>query len=88
MCPTFKMRIFWGDIENVVRIQIHVVIITYCLIAIIEHYLHLDRAMAKVLRIPGSSRLVKDNLKELLGRGIDDGTDSGQLEIEFNCQLF
>jgi len=39
--------------------------------------------VAQVLRILGSSLLVKDDLQELFGRGTDDGTDDGQLEIEF-----
>ena len=78
-----QVKSFWGDTENAVRIQIHVAIITYCLIAIIEHDLQLGRPVAQVLRILGSSLLVKDDLPELFGRGTDDGTDDGQLEIEF-----
>jgi hypothetical protein len=80
-----QVKSFWGDTENAVRIQIHVAIITYCLIAIIEHDLQLGRPVAQVLRILGSSLLVKDDLQELFGRGTDDGTDDGQLEINFNC---
>jgi hypothetical protein len=80
-----QVKSFWGDTENAVRIQIHVAIITYCLIAIIEHDLHLDRPVAQVLRILGSSLLVKDALQELFGRGTDEETDDGQLEIDFSC---
>ena len=80
-----QVKSFWGDTENAVRIQIHVAIIMYCLIAIIEHDLQLGRPVAQVLRILGSSLLVKDDLQELFGRGTDDGTDNGQLEIDFNC---
>ena len=90
MCPTFEwikqhlqVKSFWGDTENAVRIKIHVAIFTYCLIAIIEQDLQLGRPVAQVLRILGSSLLVKDDLPELFGRGTDDGTDDGQLEIEF-----
>jgi len=48
----------------------------------------LGRLVAQVLRILGSSLLVKDDLPELFGRGTDDGTDDGQLEINFNCLIF
>ena len=43
----------------------------------------LGRPVDQVLRILGSSLLNKDDLPELFGRGTDDGTDDGQLEIEF-----
>lgn len=78
-----QVKQFWGKSENAVRIQIHVAIITYCLVAIIEHDLHLDRPVLQVLRILGNSLLVKDDLLELFGRGTDKGTDDGQLEIDF-----
>ena len=38
-----QVKRFWGESENAVRIQIHVAIITYCLIAIIEHDLKIGR---------------------------------------------
>ena len=34
-----KIKKFWGTTENAVRIQISVAIITYCLVAIIDHYM-------------------------------------------------
>lgn len=80
-----RVKRFWGDIENAVRIQIHVAIITYCLVAIIEHDLKLDRPVFEVMRILGSSLLVKDDLLELFNRRQDDMGDSGQLELNFNC---
>lgn len=80
-----RVKRFWGDSENAVRIQIHVAIITYCLVAIIEHDLHLGRPVFEVMRILGSSLLVKDDLSELFGRGLVNETDSGQLELNFNC---
>lgn len=60
-----RVKSFWGTSENSVRIQIHVAIITYCLIAIIEHDLKLNRPVFQVMRILGSYLLVKDNIKEL-----------------------
>ena len=61
-----RVKSFWGESENAVRIQIHVAIITYCLVAIIEHDLKLDRPIVEVMRILGNSLLVKDPIQELL----------------------
>jgi hypothetical protein len=76
-----RVKRFWGDSENAVRIQIHVAIITYCLVAIIEHDLQLDRPVFEVMRILGSSLLVYDNLQELFERPREEILDDGQLEI-------
>ena len=65
--------------------QIHVAIITYCLVAILEHDLKLDRPVFEVMRILGSSLLVKDDLLELFNGRQDDMDDSGQLELNFKC---
>ena len=43
-----KVKSFWGESDNAVRIQIHVAIITYCLIGIIEHDLKLRRPIMQV----------------------------------------
>lgn len=60
-----KVKTFWGNSENAVRIQIYVAIITYCTIAIIEYDLKLGRNLYEVMRILGSSLLTKDSIKEL-----------------------
>ena len=60
-----RVKTFWGESENAVRIQIHVAIITYCLIGIIEHDLQIGRPINEVMRILGSSLLVKDNIRDL-----------------------
>ena len=80
-----RVKRFWGDSENAVRIQIHVAIITYCLVAIIEHDLKLDRPVFEVMRVLGCSLLVKDNLMELFRERQGDMGDSGQLELKFDC---
>ena len=84
-----RVKRFWGDSENAVRIQIHVAIITYCLVAIIEHDiehdLKLDRPVFEVMRVLGCSLLVKDNLLELFRERQGDMGDSGQLELKFDC---
>lgn len=80
-----QVSTFWGETENAVRIQIHVAIITYCLIAIIEHDLALGRPVLSVLRVLGKSLLVKDSIQELFLRRPDVVSDDGQLELNFNC---
>jgi transposase len=80
-----RVKSFWGQSENAVRIQIHVAIITYCLVAIIEHDLKLDRPVFEVMRILGNSLLVKDPIQELLvpmANSVDDD-DESQLQLDF-----
>lgn len=80
-----RVKTFWGESENAVRIQIHVAIITYCVIGIIEHDLKLGRPIVEIMRILGSSLLVKDNIRDLLEplRVVEDGSSKMQLHIEF-----
>ncbi len=80
-----RVKTFWGESENTVRIQIHVSIITYCLVAIIEHDLNLGRPVFEVMRILGSSLLVKDSIRELFQRCSDDVANDGQLELNIIC---
>jgi IS4 transposase len=83
-----RVKTFWGESENAVRIQIHVAIITYCVIGIIEHDLKLDRPIIEVMRILGSSLLVKDNIRDLLEplRIMDEESNKMQLHIEFESE--
>ena len=46
-----KIKRFWGTTENAVRIQIYSAICAYCLVAIIQHDMHLDRSTYEVLQI-------------------------------------
>ena len=61
-----QVKRFWGDSENAVRIQIHVAIITYCLIAIIEHDLKIGRPVLEIMRILGKYALTMDSIRDLL----------------------
>ena len=61
-----QVKRFWGESENAVRIQIHVAIITYCLIAIIEHDLKIGRPVFEFMRILGKSALTTDDIRDLL----------------------
>jgi hypothetical protein len=79
-----RVKRFWGESGNAVRIQIHSAIITYCLIGIIEHDLKLGRPIVEVMRILGSSLLVKDNIRDLLEPfRVQPVDDSLQLHINF-----
>lgn len=61
-----QVKRFWGGSENAVRIQIHVAIITYCLIAIIEHDLKICRPVFEFMRILGKSAFTTDDIRDLL----------------------
>ena len=79
-----RVKRFWGESENAVRIQIHVAIITYCLTAIIEHDLKIGRPVFEVMRILGKSVLTTDSIRDLLlPLREDEKTDDRQLNIDF-----
>lgn len=79
-----RVKRFWGESENAVRIQIHVAIITYCLIAIIEHDLKIGRPVFEVMRILGKSVLTTDSIRDLLLPLKEaDNPDDGQLYFDF-----
>ena len=60
-----KVKTFWGNSENAVRIQIYTAIITYCLVAIIGYDLKIERSTYEILQILGISLLDKTPVKEL-----------------------
>ena len=80
-----QVKRFWGESENAVRIQIHIAIITYCLIAIIEHDLKIGRPVVEVMRILGKSALTTDSIRDLLQplKLETENPDYGQLSFDF-----
>ena len=60
-----KIKKFWGKTENAVRIQISAAIIAYCLVAIVQHDMRLERSTYEVLQILSFSLTDKTPLKEL-----------------------
>lgn len=80
-----QIKRFWGESENAVRIQIHIAIITYCLIAIIEHDLKIGRPVVEVMRILGKSALTTDSIIDLLQplKQETENLDDGQLSFDF-----
>lgn len=80
-----QVKRFWGESENAVRIQIHIAIITYCLIAIIENDLKIGRPIVEVMRILGKSALTMDSIRDLLQplKQETENPDDGQLCLDF-----
>ena len=74
-----KIKKFWGTTENAVRIQISVAIITYCLVAIIQHGMHLERSTYEVLQILSISLTDKTPLQELFKK-----TNFNDVKDQFN----
>lgn len=60
-----KIKKFWGSSENAVRIQIYSAICVYCLVAIIQHDMKLDRSTYEVLQILSISLTDKTHLRDL-----------------------
>lgn len=57
-----KIKKFWGTSENAVRIQIYCAIITYCLVAIVQHDIKLERSIYEVLQILGIFINIRDDV--------------------------
>jgi len=60
-----KIKSFWGYSENAVRIQIYCAMISYCLVAIVEKDLMINRSTYEVLQVFGISLLDKTPILEL-----------------------
>lgn len=63
-----KIKKFWGTSENAVKIQVYSAIIAYCLVAIMQHDMKLDRSTYEVLQILGISLTDKTPLKALFSK--------------------
>lgn len=63
-----KIKKFWGTTENAVRIQIYAAICTYCLVAIVQYDMELDRSTYEVLQILSISLTDKTHLKDLFNK--------------------
>ena len=65
-----KIKKFWGTTENAVRIQIYSAICAYCLVAIVQHDMRLDRSTYEVLQILSMSLTDTTHLKDLFDKTI------------------
>lgn len=63
-----RIKRFWGTSENAVRIQVYVAIITFCLVAIMQHDMKLNRSTYEVLQILNLSLTDTTPLVELLNK--------------------
>ena len=63
-----KIKRFWGATENAVRIQIDCAIITYCLVAIVQHDMKLERSIYETLQILSISLTDKTSLRDLFDK--------------------
>ena len=63
-----KIKKFWGTSENAVKIQVYSAIIAYCLVAIMQHDMKLDRSTYEALQILGISLTDKTPLRELFSK--------------------
>lgn len=77
-----KIKKFWGTTENAVRIQISSAIITYCLVAIVQHDMQLKRSTYEVLQILSISLTDKTPLRDLFEK-----TNSNDIK-ELSYSLF
>ena len=68
--------------QNAVRIQIYCAIITYCLVAIVQHDMKLERSIYEVLQILGISLTDKTHLRDLFDKSnfknVNDLYDSSE----------
>lgn len=83
-----KVTSFWGTTENAVRIQIYVAIIAYCLVAIVEHDVKLNRTTFNVLRVISRVLTDKTPLRDLFAgpETLEDVCENVvQLEFVFSC---
>ncbi len=80
------VKSFWGVTENAVRIQIFSAITAYCLVAIIEHDLRLNRSTFDVLRILSMSLFDRTPIRELFKRieKVDDMPENSHVQLCFN----
>lgn len=63
-----KIKKFWGTTENAVRVQIYTAICTYCLVAIVQHDMKLDRCTYEILQILSISLTDKTPIRDLFDK--------------------
>lgn len=80
-----KIKTFWGNSENAVRIQIYTAIITYCLVAIVGSDLKINRSTYEILQVLGISLLDKTPVKELFTNiDYNDVKELGYKQLSLN----
>ena len=63
-----KIKKFWGRTENAVRIQIYSAITAYCMMAIVQKKMNIERSIYEMLQIVSVSLTDTSTLKELFAK--------------------
>ncbi len=63
-----KIKKFWGETENAVRIQIYSAIIAYCMMAIVQKKMNIDRPIYEMLQLASVSLTETLPLDKLFGK--------------------
>ncbi len=63
-----KIKKFWGRTENAVRIQIYSAITAYCMMAIVQKKMNIERSIYEMLQIVSVSLTDTSALKELFAK--------------------
>lgn len=63
-----KVKKFWGETENAVRIQIYTAITTYCMIAIVQEKMSIERSIYEMLQLVSISLTETICLKDLFAK--------------------
>jgi hypothetical protein len=81
-----RVKSFWGNTENAVRIQIYAAIATYCLVAVVEHDCQFNRTTFNVLRVLSHSLLDKTPIRDLFTNSerLDDRYVENCTQLELN----
>ena len=60
-----KIKKFWGETENAVRIQIYTAITAYCMMAIVQKKMGVERSIYEMLQLVSISLTETTSLKDL-----------------------
>ena len=63
-----KIKKFWGESENAVRIQIYTAITAYCMMAIVQKKMGIDRPIYEMLQLVSVSLTERTPLEKLFGK--------------------
>ena len=83
------MLSFWGTSENAMRIQIYVAVITYCLVAIVEHDCQLGRTTFNILRVLSRILTDKTPIRDLFkGSETIENADDETVQLQFEFKFY
>ena len=63
-----KIKKFWGETENAVRIQIYTAITAYCMMAIVQRKMGVERSIYEMLQLVSISLTETTSLKDLFAK--------------------